>query len=119
MENSKGPYARRLREQSSQNDTRTLTTRTVTERVSAVLCQFPAKVIARASGSSVRAAENIRQGDNAMSLVYFLRACQQIPELRSLAMELMGCETTIDPEFQRGISMLMNSFARQQAGRAE
>ena len=113
METSKGPYARRLHEHSSQNDSRTLTTRTVTEKVSAVLCQFPAKVIAKASGSSVRAAENIRQGDNAMSLVYFLRACQQIPELRSLAMELMGCETTINPDRERALAMLVNSYMRQ------
>lgn len=115
MEISKGPYARTVQGADPQNIAGTLTTRSVTEKVSAVLMRFPTKVIARASGSSKRAAENARQGDNSMSLTYFLRACREIPELRALAMELMGCETTVDPEFVRGIAMLQNAFVRQQA----
>lgn len=91
-------------------------TRCVTQALADTLAPFQAKQIAEASGSSVRAAENAKQGMNAMSLAHFLNACREIPELRALAMEMMGCETTVDPEFQRGISMLMNSFARQQEG---
>lgn len=95
-----------------------LSTRDVTHALAAVLTDFHAKDIADATGSSVRAAENAKQGMNAMSLAHFLNACREIPELRAMAMTMMGCETTIDPEFQRGISMLMNSFARQQGGLA-
>lgn len=113
METSANSNARSFRGDQSQNDSGTLTTRALTEKVSAVLYQFPAKVIARASGSSVRAAENIRQGENAMSLLYFLRASKQIPELKKLAMELMGCEETINPDRERALAMLVNSYVRQ------
>jgi hypothetical protein len=116
METSNGPNNRKTLVPNVKNSTGTLTTRHVTDRISAVLLPFPAKVISRASTSSVRAAENVRQGMNGMSLAHFLNACRELPELRALAMELMGCDTTVDPEFQRGISLLMNSFARQQRG---
>lgn len=112
-----------VRRNFQRRDSRTLpervSTRQLTQALSDALSPFHAKEIAEASGSSVRAAENAKQGMNAMSLAHFLNACRELPELRALAMELMGCETTIDPEFQRGMSMLMNSLARQQAGRAE
>ena len=113
METSANSTVRSFRGNQSQNDSGTLTTRNFTERVSAVLYKFPAKVIAKASGSSVRAAENVRQGENAMSLVYFLRACKQIPELKKLAMELMGCETTLNPDRERALAMLVNSYVRE------
>jgi hypothetical protein len=117
METSNESDSRKTLGENVKNTTATLTTRYVTDRVSAVLLNFPAKVISKASTSSVRAAENVRQGMNGMSLAHFLNACRELPELKALAMELMRCETTVDPEFQRGISMLMNSFARQQAQR--
>lgn len=95
---------------------RTLTerysTREVTRRLADTLAPFQAKEIAEASGSSVRAAENAKQGMNAMSLAHFLNACREIPELKAMAMELMGCDTVIDPDRERALAMLANSFAR-------
>lgn len=91
------------------------TTRDVTHAVSDVLAAFHAKEIAEASGSSVRAAENAKQGMNAMSLAHFLNACKAIPELRAMAMEMMGCDSTINPDRERALAMLVNSYAQRGA----
>lgn len=90
-------------------------TRDVTHAVSDVLSDFHAKEIADASGSSVRAAENAKQGMNAMSLAHFLNACREIPELRALAMQMMGCDTVINPDRERALAMLVNSYVREGA----
>lgn len=96
-------------------DTRTLqqhfSTRDVTHAVSDVLTDFHAKEIAEAAGSSVRAAENAKQGMNAMSLAHFLNACRAIPELRAMAMEMMGVEP-INPDRERAMAMLVNSYVQ-------
>jgi hypothetical protein len=98
----------------------------VTNRIRAVLQMIPAKVLCRAAGSSERAAENAKQGINSMSLAHFLNACRKIPELREVAMELMGCPTIcsedIDPEFIRGFEILKECFAKAEkkhAGRGK
>jgi hypothetical protein len=80
--------------------------------VSGVLNDFHAKEIAEASGSSVRAAENAKQGMNAMSLAHFLNACKAIPELRAMAMEMMGVEP-INPDRERAMAMLVNSYVQK------
>lgn len=90
-----------------------LTTPVVKDRVSATISHLPAKIIAKAAGSSLKTAENARRGMNAMSLANFLNACRAIPELRALAIELMGIEIESDPDFERGLSMLVNAVARR------
>lgn len=90
-----------------------LSTRDVTKAVSTVLVDFQAKEIADATGSSVRAAENAKQGMNAMSLAHFLNACREIPELRAMAMQMMGCEQIINPDRERALAMLVNSYVRK------
>lgn len=87
-------------------------TRDVTHAVSDVLPDFHAKEIAEASGSSVRAAENAKQGMNAMSLAHFLNACREIPELRAMAMQMMGVEPS-NPDRERAIAMLVNSYVQR------
>lgn len=91
-----------------------LDVREITAAVKDTLQAVPAKEIADATGGSIRAAQNVREGLNAMSLAGFLNACRSIPELRALAMEMMGCEAETDPEFVKGISLLMNSYTRKQ-----
>ena len=91
-----------------------LSTRCVTTALAETLAPFHAKEIAEASGSSVRAAENAKQGMNAMSLAHFLNACREIPELRAMAMEMMGVEP-INPDRERAMAMLVNSFVRSGA----
>jgi hypothetical protein len=94
-----------------------LTVLEVTQAVAATLNNVAAKEIAYATGGSIRAAQNVREGLNAMSLTGFINACRAIPELRALAMDMMGCEAETDPEFVRGIALLMNSYSRRQLGR--
>lgn len=92
-------------------------TRDVTHAVSDALSDLPAKVIADASGSSVRTAENAKQGVNAMSLAHFLNACREIPELRAMAMQMMGCENVINPDRERALAMLVNSYTQRGAAK--
>lgn len=93
--------------------------REVTQAISATLVNTPAKELADATGGSIRAAQNIREGLNSMSLVPFLNACRAIPELRSLAMEMIGCEAETDPEFIAGITQLMNAYVRKREAGGE
>lgn len=87
--------------------------REITQAVATTLSNVPAKEIADATGGSIRAAQNVREGLNAMSLAGFLNACRAFPELRALAMEMMGCEAETDPEFVKGLSLLVNSYVRR------
>lgn len=96
-----------------------LTSDVVTAAIAARLRPLAPKSVAAAAGVSVRTAENVRAGLNAMSLTNFLNACRAIPELRALAMELMGCQAETDPEFVKGLSMLMNAYARRSAASDE
>lgn len=89
--------------------------REITQAVTQTLSNVTAKELADATGGSIRAAQNVREGLNGMSLAGFLNACRSFPELRALAMEMMGCEAETDPEFVKGISLLMNSYVRKQA----
>lgn len=89
-----------------------ISTRCVTDALAEVLAPFHAKEIAEASGSSVRAAENAKQGMNAMSLAHFLNACREIPELKAMALKMMGHEEEVNPERERALAMLVNSYVR-------
>jgi hypothetical protein len=91
------------------------TTRDVTDALSDALANVSAKEIADASGSSLRAAENAKGGINAMSLAHFLNACQTIPELKAMALKFIGHEETINPDRERALAMLVNSYARSGA----
>ena len=85
----------------------------VTETVTETLKDIPAKDIQEATGGSIRAAENVRQGLNTMSLTNFINACRAIPELRGVAMQMIGAEGNTDPEFHRALHHLINSYVRQ------
>jgi hypothetical protein len=90
-----------------------LTVKEVTEAVTGTLQAIEAKDIQEATGGSIRAAENARQGLNAMSLTNFVNACRAIPELRAVAMQLIGAEGNTDPEFHRALHHLVNSYVRR------
>jgi hypothetical protein len=113
--NVRGHFGTSLRRRAP---TERLDPREVTIAVSETLAPMSAKEIADATGGSVRAAQNVREGLNAMSLTGFLNACRQFPELRALAMEMMGCEAETDPEFVAGITKLMNAYARKASSEA-
>lgn len=90
-----------------------LTVKEVTEAVTETLQSIEAKDIQEATGGSIRAAENARQGLNAMSLTNFINACRAIPELRAVAMQMIGAEGNTDPEFHRALHHLVNSYVRR------
>jgi hypothetical protein len=83
-------------------------------RIQTATRNVSAKVLARAAGCSIRAAENTKQGINTPSLDHFLSAAREIPELRALALEVMGCEP-INPDRERAIAMLVNSYLQRDA----
>ena len=112
MDNSLVSANRNFQRRNGRTFTERFSTRDVTHAVSDVLSDFHAKEIAEASGSSVRAAENAKQGMNAMSLAHFLNACREIPELRAMAMQMMGVEPS-NPDRERAIAMLVNSYVQR------
>ena len=91
-----------------------LTVDEVTSAVTETLQDIEAKDIQEATGGSIRAAENYRQGLNAMNLKAFVNACRAIPELRAVAMQLIGAEGNTDPEFHRALHHLVNSYVRRE-----
>lgn len=111
MDYSLGAAGRKFRAKPRNTLRERFSTRDVTHAVSSALADIPAKEIADASGSSVRAAENAKQGMNAMSLAHFLNACREIPELRAMAMEMMGVEP-VNPDRERALALLVNSYVR-------
>lgn len=90
-----------------------LSTRDVTQKVSEALAPVSTKELANASGSSLRAAESAKQGIHSMSLAYFFNACQHIPELREVGMQMMGCDNVPKAEVMRGLSMILNAYNRE------
>jgi hypothetical protein len=86
--------------------------RTLTEKLKEATQNIPAKVLARAAHCSVRTAENTKQGTTKLSLDHFLLAAREIPELRALALEAMGCDP-INPDRERAIAMLVNTYVQK------
>ena len=95
-----------------------LTTREVTQAVSETLTGIPTKEIAEATGGSLRAAQNARDGLNAMSLTHFLNAAQRIPEIRALALQFLDADGEVNAGAERALSDLVNAAHRLAACRA-
>jgi len=112
MHNSRGTVPSNLRGVRNKNRHR-ISTSNLSDWLKEHLRNMSAKEIADYSGCGVRAAENAKQGMNAMSLAHFLNACREIPELRAMAMQMMGCEHSINPDRERALAMLVNSYVRQ------
>ena len=89
-----------------------LTTREVTQAISETLVGIPTKEIADATGGSLRAAQNAREGLNAMSLTHFLNAAQRLPELRVLALQFLEAEGEANAGSERALHDLMVAAQR-------
>lgn len=105
---------RRFRGRTFRNDL--ITVEEVTQAVSATLSNTQAKQIQSATGGSIRAAQNVKEGLNCMSLTNFINAARAIPELKSLAMDMLDCEAETDPEFVRGLHHLINAHLQRNGG---
>jgi hypothetical protein len=115
MRYSYGANPRNFRRQDRRILRERISTREVTVALSSALANVSTKEIADASGSSLRAAENAKGGVNAMCLAHFFNACQQIPELKAMAMSMMGVEP-INPDRERAMALLVNSYVQQGRG---
>jgi len=86
--------------------------RDVGPRLQAALQNVTAKELARATGESVSAAENAKAGRTGMNLAAFFNACREIPELKAMAMELMGVPPA-DAGVERKLTELVNAVLKR------
>lgn len=70
--------------------------------------QRSAKVIALRVGSTPRAVENWKQGDNGPQVPSFIMLAREIPELKAVVRRWLELEEQHDPEAER----LLNDLAR-------
>lgn len=89
-----------------------------TERIrSALVIEFGAhkdavKLVARAADAGTRAAKNWLRGDNAPDGLHLMRLAQAVPRVGSEVRRLMGMQSDLDPEFERDLHALFQSYAR-------
>lgn len=80
-----------------------------------IVLQFSIDEMAEDTGSTPRAIEAVRAGENAMQWWKIVRAARRNPRFRAQVMALLGSEGETDPDFVQGISLLFNSMARRGA----
>ena len=92
-----------------------LTTQALTKEVQSLVLQFPTAQVVEDTQASIRAIENVRNGESGMSLKTFVNLCRANPRARALVGPLLGfgCET--DPNVVQAISVLMNQLVREPA----
>lgn len=66
-----------------------LNDRIVAERISAVVIEFPAKVLAAVTDATVESAKNWRAGDNAPSLANGIKLARKIPQVKWLIYQMI------------------------------
>jgi hypothetical protein len=92
---------------------RSLTTQEITKEVQGIVLQFPTVEVVEDTQASLRAIENIRNGDSGMSLKTFVNLCRANPRARALASAMLGFGAESDPEVVQAISVLMNQLVRE------
>jgi hypothetical protein len=70
----------------------------------------PSVALSEASGTLERTARNHLSGANCMNLRDFFNACQNIPELKSWGLRMMGAETALDPMFEAEVQGLIRAY---------
>jgi hypothetical protein len=95
-----------------------LTTDQIIKEVQGIILQFPIKQVAAEAGSTQKAVEKVRNGENAMSLRNFCNLCRANPRIAAMAAPLFGLEET-DPDFVQGFSLLMNSLVRNRVAEGD
>lgn len=90
-----------------------LTANDVAGALKSIVLQFPIADVAKDTGSTTRAIENVRAGECGMQFFKIVNACRRNPRFRAQIMALLGCEGETDPDFVQGISLLFNSLARR------
>lgn len=76
----------------------------------------PIKEVAKLTGLSTKAVENIRSGEAAASGTTISTWCKNCPEFRTEYFRWVGGYMETDPEFVKGITMALQSLARRKIG---
>jgi len=90
----------------------TLTTQELTKEVQCLVLQFRTNEVVEDTQASLRAIENIRNGESGMSLKTFVNLCRRNPRARALVAPMLGYGLESDPNVVQAISILMNHLVR-------
>jgi hypothetical protein len=90
-----------------------LTTQDLTKACQSVVLQFRTTDVVEDSQASLRAIENIRNGESGMSLKTFVNLCRANVRVRAMVGPLLGYGIESDPDVVQAISILMNKLARE------
>lgn len=89
-----------------------LTTQELTRECQVLALNFSTNEIVDNSQASLRAIENIRNGESGMSLKTFINFCRANPRAREMVKPLMGYGDECNPAVVQAISVLMNQLVR-------
>jgi len=71
----------------------------------------PVKELACAANINVRTAENLKAGRSAPSALVMLKLMASVPEFAAEVRRLTGMHADLDPEFERDLHKLMQTYA--------
>ena len=97
----------------------TLTTQELTKEVQCIVLAFGTTEVVEDTQASLRAIENVRNGESGMSLKTFVNLCRRNARARALAGPLLGYGCESDPNVVQAISVLMNQLVRPETMEAE
>lgn len=92
-----------------------LTTQALTKELRGIVLQFRTQEVVDHTQSSLRAIENVRNGESGMSLKAFVNMCRSSPKARTLAGPLLGYGDESDPNVVQAISVLLNALVHEPA----
>lgn len=97
----------------------TLTTQELTKEVQCMVLGFPTREVVEDTQASLRAIENIRNGDSGMSLKTFVNLCRRNPRARAMVAPMLGYGLESDPNVVQALSVLLNELVRPDAVTSE
>lgn len=83
------------------------------EIIPQALQREPCKVIALKVGTTPRAAENWKQGDNCPTVPHFMMLAREYPELRAAVRRWLELEENHDPEAARLLNQIQTYLQRR------
>lgn len=89
-----------------------LTTQQLTRECQVLALAFSTREVVEDTQASLRAVENVRNGESGMSLKTFVNLCRANPRARALAAPLLGYGDECDPDVVQAISVLLNQLVR-------
>lgn len=96
-----------------------LTTQQLTREVQGIVLSFRTADVVDDTQASLRAIENVRNGESGMSLKTFVNLCRANPRARAMAAHMLGYGCESDPDVVQAISVLMNRLVREDGSQIE